>query len=324
MKKTSFLLLTLFVSISVIVYFTVELLIYINRQKDNKSKISYCIQNNTDECFNRAFELLLPKILINEVFINRVEHNLIKLEYTSRIDSAYALWLSDVLLGYGVYNDMHYEEEYAQIFKKPAYAFDCGISHFQPYNPLCKFESECIASDSFLINNQISSKRIHSLSEKINELKLNNKKIFIKMDIAEGDIVGIPEILKNYKNITGFTVALHIRKPKDIIDRLHLLDEINKNFVLVSRTTLFFDSNNLAYIPKTKYYKGMLNDRVMYLSYINKNIINSYKISMLQNTDKYYKQNSTIGLYIKNQIPYSDISFIVTLTEKIKSILYKK
>lgn len=321
--KKKFLVFIIVISILLSLFVISDFLIYFVKQKYNMNNRAYCYQNNTDKCYTSTFELLLPKILINEVYIKGLEHDLIKLEMASRIDSAYALWRSDALIGYGVYTNAHYEEEYSKLFNRYSYAYDCGIPYFNTKTPLCKFGSECIASDDFLIFDQVSSKKVHSLSEKIKELNLENKKVFIKMDIAEADIVGIPEILKNSKNITGFSLALHIKKPKDIIDRLPLLDEINKDFVLVARNSIYFDSNIGFFRPKTKYYKGIICDKIFYLSYINKNIIDSYKISMQQNTDKYYKKKSVIRLMSAKQIPYNDISYVVTITEKVKEYFKK-
>ena len=310
-----------FLSIFVIVllYFSTSLLFYLNRQNENVGMLDFCSQTDSEECYTRMFEMLLPKILIHNVWIDGVEIDLVKLDKTSRVDSANALHIASNLIGYGVYRDTHYEEEYSRLFNAYSYAFDCGVKNFVPEDKLCKFSSECVGSDDFLIMDQVSSGKIHTLENKLKELGLLDKKVFIKMDVAEADVVVLPEIIKNADKITGINVALHIRSPKAILDRLSLLDSLNEKFVLVARNTPFFDENDVSEIINSKYYKGTLNDRVLYLSYVNKDIIDKSELLFLQNTDKYYKKKNVARLFYTTQIPLSDISLYVTVNEKLKN-----
>lgn len=292
---------------------------YFHRQNENRGMISYCSVNDTEDCYTRMFELLLPKVLINKVWIDGVETDLIKFTFAARIDSLYALRKAANLLGYGVRNEVYYEDTYSRLFNKTSYTFDCGLTTFDTGDSRVKFYPECIASDNFLIDNQISTGKVHSLEQKLKELDLWNKKVFIKMDVAEADVVALPEIVKNADKITGFNIALHIRNADAIIERLPILDSINEKFVLVSRNTLSFETSFSDKLINSKYYKGMIVDGILYLSYINKDLVDKYEISNIQNTDKYYK--NVKNLLYKEQIHCSDISYVVTLVEKIKSLL---
>lgn len=318
--------------ITYIFYIIVEFSLYKFRQNKNKSMIEYCKQNNTSDCYTRMFELMLPKILIKKASVNKKDIDLIAFDpFTVRIDSTIAFEISDLLFGYGVYHNTAYEEAYSQIYDKYSHTFDCGVNSFSPKHPKCLFYSECIASDDFLIFDhmftkemQISSGKIHSLKQKLNELNLSNKKIFIKMDVDEADATVIPEFIKNSKNITGLNLALHIKDPAAIIERLPIIDELNKDFVLVARHTIRYPYNIKSRIIESKYYKHVINTRLIYLSYINKSLLDDYAISLNQNTDKYYEEK---GLYKNNPrlkyIPLSDIHYIITFSEKAKESFNK-
>lgn len=143
------------------------------------------------------------------------------------------------------------------------------------------------------------------------------------MDVAEGDAAVLPEIIKNVDKITGFNLAMHIRTPYQIIERKPLLDEINKNFILVSRNTLSTNDRPEKYYD-SKYYQGKISDGVIYFSYINKNLVDKYEISNTQNTDKYYTKKKVTNLFDIEDVPFQDISWVVTYTEKIKSLFHKK
>ena len=302
------------------VYFFVEISTYLIRQSENKKMVQYCSQNNSEECFTRMFELMLPKILINRVWIDGFETDLIKLDHTSRVDSAVALAKASNLIGYGVLDDVQYEVEYARLFNHYSYAFDCGVdSNFNTGDRLCKFSSECIASDDFLIMNQVSSGNVHTFEQKLKELNLWDKKVFVKMDVAEADIIALPELIKNSDKLTGFNIGLHIRTPKAIIEKIKLLDEINKKFVLVSRNPLYVDDNFESEIVKSKYYDGISKDGIMYLSYVNKDLVDSYKISWQQDTDKYYRDKKVSRLVYTEQVPNNDVSWVITFIEKVKA-----
>jgi hypothetical protein len=51
---------------------------------------------------------------------------------------------ADVLLGYGVRDDISFEESFSNIFHKQSYGFDCGSSSVPTKNPLTTFVDECV------------------------------------------------------------------------------------------------------------------------------------------------------------------------------------
>lgn len=184
---------------------------------------------------------------------------------------------SEVLLGYGIDNDISFEEQFSELYNKKSYAFDCGISSISIKNKLCKFISECIATDQFLYTNQqqLINKKISSFEQQLNNLKLHNKKLFIKIDIEGAEYMALPQIL-NYdvKNITGMVVEIHFIFDDHIKNTINLLRNINKNFLLIHVHGNNYSSNFFT----TKKAKGKI-PRVLELTYINKLLINKYKLS---------------------------------------------
>lgn len=328
MKLKKYIICFSFCLLGIFLFVILSLTNYVMAQKNNEKMISYCEQNDTTECRSKMFEILLPKILINDVKINGEPIEFIKMDYTARLVSLYAISESDVLLGYGVGDEISYEERYAALFDKTSYAFDCGVPFFAPKNSNCKFYSECIASDKFLIFDhlftnamQVSSGKVHTLKQKINELSLKNKKIFIKMDIAEADTVGIPEIIKNADNILGFNVAVYLGNASDIIKRVPLFEQLNEKFVLVSRTILPVSDRVFPFDIESKFYVGGFTNGYMYFSYVNKNIVDDYKISFFQDTENFRKKNKIYGLGEEEPLSFDKISFQVTSIEQLNRFL---
>lgn len=321
MKKKFFYFFITFLFVVLLCFISV-FVAYFHRQNENKSMISYCSKNNTDDCYTRMFEILLPKMLVNKVWIDGAEINLISIDWSSRVDSVYALKKSDALMGYGVQDEVCFENSYSNMFNKTSYTFDCGLATFDTGDDRVKFYSECIASDKFLIENQLSTGNVHTLEQKLKQLNLWDKKVFVKMDVAEADVVALPEIINNADKITGFNIALHIRNSNAITERLPILDLINEKFVLVSRNSLYVDDNFRDKLINSKYYKGTITDGIMYLSYINKDLVDKYEVSNIQNSDKLNK--NVKKLLYKEQRAVSDVSYVVTFTEKIKSFLKGK
>ena len=57
----------------------------------------------------------------------------------------------------------------------------------------------------------------------------------------------------------------------------------------------------------------------MYLSYVNKDLVDSYKISWQQYTDKYYRDKKVSRLVYTEQVPNNDVSWVITFIEKVKA-----
>ena len=182
---------------------------------------------------------------------------------------------SDVLLGYGVAGDISFEEQYSLLYHNPSYGFDCTIDGIDSTNKAFTFIPECIVRDIKV--NHFGDKKISTFSSQLQKLKLQNKKLFVKMDIEGGEYDVIEDILRDSSNITGLVFELHIQNKEGIIDAINLLSQINKDFVLLHIHASNNASHNLFF--KTANVKGDISLGLMELSYINKNLVSDYHIS---------------------------------------------
>ena len=177
------------------------------------------------------------------------------------------------LIGYGIDNDISFEEQFSERYNKPSYGFDCGITHIKIKNKLCHFIPECIANDNFLYKIQKikSLKKISSFSQQLNNLKLQEKQIFIKMDIEGAEYNALPEILNYAKNITGIVFEIHITNDQEIKKAINLLHLINKQFLLIH-----VHANNFSPILISQGFTKKLTN-VVELTYINKSLVHKFK-----------------------------------------------
>jgi len=182
-----------------------------------------------------------------------------------------AIEASDILMGYGIANDISFERDFTERFNKPSYGFDCGVENIKTGNPDCHFFNECIGTSDYLYKNQISSGKISTFFKQLQRLELINKKILIKMDIEGAEYVVIDDILKNSNNITGIIIEIHNRNGKNNKKVIKLLSSLENSFVLVH-----VHGNNSCCGCKTN---GFPIPCVIELTYINKNLISSYHIS---------------------------------------------
>ena len=327
-------------------YIFYNIFIFYNEQKyidDNKQKdIDFCSLRNDDfllnlpegcDCYEKMYTYLIPSILTNNVKANGKEIDFLVL-YPNYIVPKIALEKSDLMFGYGVWEDIDAEEQFVKKYNKHAYSFDCGVSDFKVTDKRCHFESSCIGTDEFILKdeNQISSGNIHTFGQKLKELGLEDKKVFIKMDITGAETEVLPEILEYSDNVTGMTVVFYLVDSNSIIKTIDLLSKLKENFVIVARSSSWF--SDLAHRKTTKYTIGELSN-LLCLSFINKNIIDSYSIKLNQDdiliTEKYLKNNKRyvslfpIKTLFKQDFEFSNykISGSIILIEKIKEIKRK-
>lgn len=187
-----------------------------------------------------------------------------------------ALEQADALIGYGIANDISFEEQFSDKYGKESYGFDCSVKSVDIKNKLTHFVPECIGTDKFLYSNMRST-NITSFNQQRHNLNLVGKKIFIKMDIEGAEFEALPEILKDAKDITGITMELHFTQRKDRVSKvLTLLSMLDKEFFLVH-----VHGNNCCKTFTTKNTSGAI-PRVMELSYINKNLVSRADIAIDQ------------------------------------------
>eukprot|EP00833_Pecoramyces_ruminatium_P000635 jgi/Orpsp1_1/1174667/evm.model.c7180000050909.1 len=184
-----------------------------------------------------------------------------------------ALEASDVLMGYGINDDISFEREFSHRYNKTSYGFDCGVKNIETGDPNCHFFSECIGTSKYLYKSQTSSGKISTFSEQRQRFNLINKKYFIKMDIEGAEFSVMNDILKYSNDITGIAIEIHMNRAKSREKMLNLLTSLDENFVLIH----LHGCN--CYNPKPEYYKI---PPLIQFTYVNKNLIDSYQISKNQ------------------------------------------
>lgn len=182
---------------------------------------------------------------------------------------------ADVLFGYGIADDISFEESFATRYKKQSYGFDCGISSVVSQNQDVTFVNQCIGSDRFLYDKNSSSKSISSFSEQVNKLGLQDKKIFIKMDIEGAEYEAFDDILKASSDVTGIVLEIHFIREGEILKAIKLLSDLNKDFLL-----LHVHGNNYEMYRSfsASNVKGLV-PKVLELTYINKALVTRFKVS---------------------------------------------
>lgn len=189
-----------------------------------------------------------------------------------------ALEKADVLLGYGIADDVSFEEQFSLRYNKPSYGFDCSINDIQSKSNMFHFVKECIANKEFIYNGHVDkeSAKVSTFSSQIKRLKLDDKKVFIKMDIEGAEYEAFDDILMNHKNITGIALEIHI-SDTSIDKAIKLLSNLRKDFVLIHvhgnnfETRGFNVPNAIGKVPYT-----------IELSLINKSLINKYHVALDQ------------------------------------------
>lgn len=292
--------------------------------KENAKEISACTMSNDDyfdcekgidNCYKKMYNLLIPHLLVNKAY---ADGKPLKFEILlpSYVCPTVALEQSDALMSYGVFQDMLAENKFVNLYDAPSYSFDCGISSYKLENENCHFESSCIGTDEFILKeeNQISSGKIHTFAQKLKELKLDNKMVFVKMDIAGAEGYILPDLIKSADNITGMSICFRFKTAKEILKDISVLEEIEKDFVLVARADHSFRSIN----KKTCRYMSGDFSEVIVLTFINKNLIDRYHLDFNQTSTQTFDK----GLNWFKQEP-TKIDETVVIYKKIKNLKRK-
>jgi hypothetical protein len=244
------------------------------------------IESKIDQLNNQFFEKAFGADALEEfvsllkkytVYDLNGEVNLVRLGKENDggyVVSEVSLRKAEALLGYGVNTDISFEEEFSEKYGKNSYGFDCTIDNIDIKNKLTHFVPECIKKDGSL-KVKGSELKESSFNQQLKNLNLENKKLFIKMDIEGDEYKTLYDILDKAPNITGIAMELHF---DDYIDQFKeaekLLKALSKDFYLIN-----VHANNCAWQKFTaKNVRGNIL-KVLQLSYVNKNLVDNAKIS---------------------------------------------
>jgi hypothetical protein len=180
---------------------------------------------------------------------------------------------TDAVMSYGIADNISFEMGIIKKFGLDVYAFDCGIKEAPGKDDKLHFYSECIGSDAFIYKWQKSSQKISSYNDQIKKLKLEHKRIYMKMDIDGSEyesFEGIPDSL--FITIQGITIELHSLKSRKVrVKAIKLLKTFNNYFTLIHvHGNNFEDPFPLI---------GKNFPRVIELTYISNNYVKSKRIS---------------------------------------------
>jgi len=263
---------------------------WLNYQKEIEKQISYCRKNpdidyrKQDSCFCKMYNLLLPRLIIYKAYNNFKPLKLLIETWNPYIVPEIALEKADAIIGYGAGYEIQFEDHFSMLYDKPAYAFDCGVQGVKFNSKKCHFESECIGTDEFILHEkgQVSSGKMHSFENKLKQLNLTDKKVYLKMDIAGAESEVIPDILKFKDNITGISLVIHYKSSKDIIEDTKILKMLERDFVLIARNNHHVET----YINTNCKYCDYKIAKAITLSYINKNLVDFKYIPFNQNNNR--------------------------------------
>ncbi len=185
-----------------------------------------------------------------------------------------AMERADVLLGYGISNDISFEDSAAEIYGVQSFGFDGTCAQINPQSDRCVFIPYNIESKVSSAYSQFPSL---TFEEQLKMFNLQNKKMFIKMDIEGGEYNSLHEILDHQKNITGIVLEIHFCADDELSKALRLMQAINKNFLLVH----VHGNNYCTDFFKTSMSQGLIT-RVLELTYINRNLVDYCQLSPSQ------------------------------------------
>lgn len=282
--------------------------------EDNKknAEIEFRTLEKLDDKVYFPFLKLIPHFIVYKAFVDHKPLKFIRLGLDASSHyfvPYYALEKSEAVIGYGIWQDIEFENTFSEKYNKPSYAFDCGISKSPKKNmsPLCHFEPECLGTDKCVLPWQTSTKKVHTFPEKLKQLNLEKKPIYVRFDTGAESIPHIlDDVLANSDYITGMNIVVHCDDGKTTVLVEKILSDIEKNFILVSRNT--HHGHGLKFqVPNTKHYFGM----GMSLTYVNRNLVDSYHIKLNQDSNDFEYDGTPYSLIRSDILLYKYIPYVV-------------
>jgi len=187
-----------------------------------------------------------------------------------------ALEEADVIMGYGISDDSSFEESASEIYKKRSYGFDGSVALDTVSHPLFDFSPIYIISSEQMKQFNGVPTKYSSFDQHLKIFHLEDKKIFVKMDIESNEYQTMPDILRHTPQITGITFELHILNNEQVSQANYLLKQFQKDYLLVH-----VHGHNLLPRFQVPNAKGSIPTHLE-LSYINKNLVHHYELSQKQ------------------------------------------
>lgn len=287
---------------------------YIFTQKTNEKMVEYCLQNNSDDCYKRMFERLLPRLLIYNVKKDGKELPLSKVDKTPTWVPFLAYSEADAFIRFFDFS-LHFP--IGHIFYETKLREKYGFPTIE-----IAYWTDADKGDAY-----------STLFQVLDDYKKKNKKLFLKIDVSTLSEDFAKKLIEYNDILTGILLYVHLEKTSDVVLIKNILDILDETFVLTSRNsdygdgdTLFINTRNIYKLKKeisSKYYDGFLYNNTLILSLINKNLIDSSALYINQNTDALYTGEKVKGHRAIYKTPKSDIHWVVTITGIFKQLLNK-
>lgn len=184
-----------------------------------------------------------------------------------------ALQEADVVMGYGIQDDSSFEESASRIYGKRSYGFDGSVALDTICHPLFHFSPIYIIGDDQMKAFGGTPTKYSSFDEHLKIFHLEDKKIFVKMDIEANEYKSMPDVLRHAELVTGITFELHFLNDTQLSSALQLLKQFQNDYLLVH-----LHGHNLSARLEAPNIKGGLPCHLE-LSYINKRLVRHFELS---------------------------------------------
>lgn len=208
-----------------------------------------------------------------------------------------AMTHASAVMGYGICDDISFEESASRIYEKPSYGFDGTCPKPKIHHRLCHFIPNNIVPSG------MDQDAATSFDHQIKKLQLRDSQLFIKMDIEGNEYSVMADILRHASQITGIVLEIHFMQEDQVPLALSLLEAIDRHFLLVH-----VHGNNYCLKSFTSTYAAGSIPCVLELSYVNRNLVQSYTVAA--------DQSHPTPLDMPNNASVSDCTFTLITPRK--------